>query len=308
MKQLLFIYNPKAGKGTISNQLSSILSIFTQNGYLSTAWPTQGPADATQVAASMGSGFDLVVCCGGDGTLNEVVTGLMALEQPPQLAYLPAGTTNDFSRNLDVPKGLVAAAQLVEQGHPYPCDIGSFNNRYFTYVAAFGAFTDVPYDTPQPFKSAFGRLAYLLEGALRLDSLMKGYHITVTHDDQVIEGEYIYGMVSNTTSVGGFQTFAKKDISLSDGLFEVILVKQPKSPLELQDALMALARQALWESKIITAFQCSSLQITTHEPIRWTLDGEYGGAPKTITIQNHRQALTILAGVAPAEEEKSLEG
>ena len=174
MKRLLFIYNPQAGKGIVKNHLANIVDIFTKADYLVTVWPTQGKEDATRVAARQGWWYDRVVCCGGDGTLSETVSGLLTLETPPVLGYLPAGTTNDFSRNLGLPRGLEKAALTAVEGTPRPCDMGRFNDRYFVYVAAFGIFTDVSYGTPQEFKNAFGHLAYLLEGATKLGDLGRG--------------------------------------------------------------------------------------------------------------------------------------
>ena len=254
MKKLLFIYNPQAGKGQVRPQLAAILDAFSKAGYLTSAWPTQGPGDATRVAAAIGRRYDRVVCCGGDGTLNEVVTGLMGLEAPPLVGYIPAGH------------------------------------------GGFGAFTDVSYDTPQPFKNTFGHLAYLLEGATKLGSLLKGYHLTIEHDGGAVEGDFIYGMVSNTISVGGFQLFPPERVALDDGLFEVVLVRLPRNPAEFQSALRSLTRQNTVESDMIVALHTSRLRVVTQEGLTWTLDGEYGGAPETVEIQNRQKALTLIWG------------
>ena len=207
MKRLLFIYNPQAGKGTVKAHLSNIVDTFTKAGYLVTIWPTQGKEDATHVAAQQGWWYDRVVCCGGDGTLSETVSGLLALDTPPVLGYIPAGTTNDFSKNLGLPRGVEKAAVTAVEGEARPCDMGRFNGRYFVYVAAFGIFTDVSYGTPQQFKNAFGHLAYVLEGATKLGDLGRAYHLQVEHDEGSLEGDFIYGMVTNTLSVGGFKVF-----------------------------------------------------------------------------------------------------
>lgn len=296
MKPLLFIYNPQAGKGQVRPQLAAILDAFSKAGYLTTAWPTQGPEDATRVAARLGQQYDRVVCCGGDGTLNEVVTGLMALEAPPLLGYIPAGTTNDFARNLDLPKGMDKAAAAAAEGVPRPCDIGTFNDLFFVYVAAFGAFTDVSYDTPQPFKNTFGHLAYVLEGATKLGSLLKGYHLTIEHDGETLEDDFIYGMVSNTVSVGGFKLFPADRVALDDGLFEVVLVRLPRSAADFQSAMRSLARQSAEEGDMIIAFHTQQLRITSQEELPWTLDGEYGGAPEVVEIENRHKALTLIWG------------
>lgn len=296
MKRLLFIYNPYAGRGKVKPRLAELIDMFTKAGYLVTAWPTQGKGDATTVAARQGWWYDRVVCCGGDGTLNETISGLLTLDTPPVLGYIPCGTTNDFSRNLSLPRGLEKTARVAADGVPRPCDMGKFNDRHFVYVAAFGVFTDVSYATPQEFKSMFGHLAYVLEGATKLGELTHGYRMTVEHDTGTLEGDFIYGMVTNTHSVGGFKLFAGQEVGLDDGLFEVALVRRPTKTGQLQTALRALARQVPEESELIELFHAKSLKITTDEAPPWTLDGEYGGNPQTVCIQNLHQAITLAWG------------
>lgn len=296
MKRLLFIYNPQAGKGVIKPHLANVVDIFTKAGYLVTVWPTQGKADAAHVTARQGWWYDRVVCCGGDGTLSETVSGLLTLDAPPVLGYIPAGTTNDFAKNLGLPRGVEKAAAVAAEGTPRPCDMGRFNDRTFVYVAAFGVFTDVSYDTPQEFKSAFGHLAYVLEAATKLGDLGRGYHLTVEHDGGTLEGDFIYGMVTNTNSVGGFQIFPASQVSLDDGVFEVVLVRQPKNVADLQDALVSLVRQNHEESRQVEAFHTSRLKVTAAEALPWTLDGEYGGDPEAARIENLHKAITLVWG------------
>ena len=296
MKRLLFIYNPQAGKGLIKPHLANVVDAFTKAGYLVTVWPTQGKADAARVAARQGWWYDRVVCCGGDGTLSETVSGLLTLDAPPVLGYIPTGTTNDFAKNLGLPRGVEKAAVTAMEGTPRPCDMGRFNDRTFVYVAAFGVFTDVSYDTPQQFKSAFGHLAYVLEGATKLGDLGRGYHLTVEHDGGTLEGDFIYGMVTNTNSVGGFKVFPSDQVSLDDGVFEVVLVRQPKNVADLQDALVSLVRQSHEESRQVEAFHTSRLKVAAAEPLPWTLDGEYGGDPEVAKIENLHKAITLVWG------------
>lgn len=296
MKRLLFIYNPQAGKGIIKSHLSHVLDCFTKAGYLVTVWPTQKEADATHVAAQQGWWYDRIVCCGGDGTLSETVSGLLTLDAPPVLGYIPAGTTNDFARNLGLPRGVDNMALTAVEGIPRPCDMGKFNERYFVYVAAFGIFTDVSYGTPQEFKNTFGHLAYVMEGATKLGDLGRGCRLTVEYDGGCVEGDFIYGMVTNTSSVGGFKVFPPSQVSLDDGLFEVVLVRQPKNMADLHDTLLSLARQNAKESRQVVAFHAGRLKFTAQEPIPWTLDGEYGGAPQTVQIQNLQNAITLVWG------------
>lgn len=295
MKKLLFLYNPQAGKGRARARLADFLDLFTKAGWQVTVHPTQGPADATAVASERGGQFDRVVCCGGDGTLHETIAGLMALEERPEVGYLPAGTTNDFSRNLHLPRGFDKLAAVAAAGVPRPCDIGRFNDRFFVYVAAFGAFTDVAYGTPQPFKNMFGHLAYLLEGVTRLASI-QSYHLTVEHDEGTMEGDYIFGMVSNTISVGGFKGLPSAQVKLDDGLFEVVLIKQPTNSAELQSIVRSLLQMTpdVWGT--VTAFHTSHMKVTCKAPLPWTLDGEYGGAPEEAQIVNLTHAVNIIYG------------
>lgn len=296
MKRLLFIYNPQAGKGAIRSRLAQVVELFTRSDYLVTVWPTQEKEDATRVASRQGWWYDRVICCGGDGTLSETASGLLTLDVPPVLGYIPSGTTNDFSRNLRLPRGIEKAAAVAAQGVPRPCDMGKFNGSFFVYVAAFGAFTDVSYATPQELKSTFGHLAYLLEGATKLGNLNRSYPLTIEHDEGVLEGEFIYGMVSNTDSVGGFKFFPPSHVALDDGVFEVILIRKPTKPGQLQDTLLSLARQAPQESRQIVSFHTSKLKVSSPEPLPWTLDGEYGGSPHTAYIENLHRAITLVWG------------
>lgn len=296
MKKLLFIFNPHAGKGAIRGHLTGVVDAFTKEGYLVTAYPTQSKSDATRIAAELGGNFDRVVCCGGDGTLSETISGLLTLPAHPPLGYLPAGTTNDFSRNLSLPKTLEEAARVAANGTVRKCDVGSFNQKNFIYVAAFGAFTEVSYNTPQEFKNAFGHLAYLLQGVTRLGSI-KGYHVTVTCDDTTLDGEFIYGMISNTVSVGGFKGLPTGEISLDDGLFEVLLVRMPKTLAELQSIIATLLQQQkVTDTGLVISFSASKVQVTCQEPLPWTLDGEFGGDPLVAEIENKPQAIDLVWG------------
>ena len=295
MKKLLFIYNLHAGKGRLKDHLSDVLDEMTRAGWLVCVHPTQGTADATKTAAELGSAFDRVVCAGGDGTLHEVVTGLMTLEERPTVGYLPAGSTNDFARNLMLPKGYRAMAATAASGTPLPVDVGRFNDRFFVYVAAFGAFTDVSYDTPQSFKNMFGHLAYVLEGVTRLGSI-QSYHLTVEHDGGTLEGDYIFGMVSNTVSVGGLKGPANAEVRLDDGLFEMVLIRQPTNGAELQTIIRCLLQMGPDESGIVTCLRTGRLRLQGDQPIPWTLDGEYGGDPQAAEIENCRHGVSIVYG------------
>lgn len=216
MKKLLFIYNPKAGKEQIRSNLLDIIDTFVKAGYEVTAYPTQGPGDAVRAVKERHAGFDLLVCSGGDGTLDEVATGMMQCEERIPIGYVPAGSTNDFASSLNIPKNMKAAADVVVNGRIFPCDVGAFNQDTFVYIAAFGLFTDVSYETRQDMKNALGHMAYIAEGMKRL-SAIKDYPIKVTHGGKNIEGNFIFGMITNSISVGGFKGITGKNIALDDG-------------------------------------------------------------------------------------------
>lgn len=297
MKNLLFIYNPHAGQGKVSARLGAIMEAFAQSGCLTTVYPTKGPGDATHAAKTLAPRFKRVVCCGGDGTLHEVVNGLMELETPPVLGYIPAGTTNDFSRNLDLPRDMAQAAQVAVTGGVVDCDMGRFNGTPYVYVAAFGAFTQVSYDTPQKFKNVLGHLAYVLEGMASLSSI-RSYQMEVSWDNgNTISGDFIFGMVSNTRSVGGFQGWPKEQVKLDDGEFEVILVRQPKNPLETQTILTSILTQNVAENGPVIAFHAKKVTFSCGEEVAWTLDGEFGGSHKQVEIENVEKALRLVRSV-----------
>ncbi len=297
MEKLLFIYNPHAGKGLVRGELDGILNAFTKAGCLATVYPTQGPGDAAKAARGLASQFDRVACCGGDGTLHEVIEGLMDLPESarPPIGYIPAGTTNDFARNLSLPKEMEDMAALAASGSPRPVDIGRFDEGYFIYVAAFGAFTDVSYNTPQQFKNVFGHLAYVLKGVAELASL-KGYRLTVEHDGGVLEGEYLYGMVSNTISVGGLIGLPQEEVALDDGLLEAVLVEMPRSVPQLNAIIRGLAKQEYDRQSGIVGLHSSQFCITCTESVPFTLDGEFGGAHRKARIAAVERPVKIIYG------------
>ena len=297
MEKLLFIYNPHAGKGRVRSKLAGVLNAFTRAGCLTTVYPTQGPGDAVKAAKELAPQYDRLAVCGGDGTLHEVVSGLMELPESarPPIGYIPAGTTNDYARNLNLPREMEAMAGLAASGEPRPVDLGRLGERHFIYVAAFGAFTDVAYNTSQEFKNMFGHLAYVLKGVAELSSL-KGYGLQLEHDGGVIEGDFLYGMVSNTVSVGGFKGAPADTVKLDDGLFECVLVRLPQNAVQLQAVIRALLQMAPDENGLVVSLRTSHLNITCPDELPWTLDGEYGGSPRQAEIQNCAQAVRIVYG------------
>lgn len=292
-KKMLFIYNPRAGKAQIRSNLLDIIDIFVKAGYEVTAYPTQASGDAVKAVKTRRAGYDIVVCSGGDGTLDEVVTGMMQCEEKLPIGYVPAGSTNDFANSLKIPKNMIKAANVVVRGKNFACDIGAFNNDSFIYVAAFGIFTNVSYETKQDVKNVLGHAAYLLEGVRALPTI-RSYDLKITCDNQIIEGEFLYGMVTNSHSIGGFRgiTGTGKELLLDDGVFEVTLIRKPSNPLELNNIIVAMVDKRV-KSEHIYSFTASRIVVESEEPLAWTLDGEFGGDPRKAVIENKTKALEI---------------
>ena len=291
-KKLYFIYNPHAGKENIRGKMYGILQTLADADYELTVYPTRGPRDAIEQIRDLPEGYDLVVCSGGDGTLDEVVSGMQMRTVQVPIGYIPAGTTNDFASSLHISKNILEAADTVVNGVPFSCDVGTFNKDYFIYVAAFGLFTDVSYETKQSMKNVLGHLAYVLEGTKRIFNI-PSYRIKVTHDGEEIEDEFMYGMVTNSRSVGGFKGIIGKNVKFDDGEFEVTLIKTPKNPLELNDLLGAIVMRQINPERMYS-FRSGSIKFESIEEIPWTLDGEFGGVHDSVVVTNKKKALDIM--------------
>lgn len=291
MKKLLFIYNPKAGRAAVGNHLGEIVDIFTKNGYEVTIYPTQCQGDGEVRAKERCGDFDRIVVSGGDGTLDEIVTGIMDSHSDIPIGYIPAGSTNDFARSLGLPKMMKKSAQIAVRGKDFLCDIGQFNDRYFVYVAAFGLFTDVTYETDQNLKNRLGYAAYLAEAVKRLKSL-ESIPLRITYDDNVISDNFLVGMITNSDSVGGIKGITGPDVKLDDGLFEVLLVKSPGSLIDLNLIPPAILDRRI-KSDCVLSFKCEKIMVESDEPISWTLDGEFGGCVDKAQITNIRRGINI---------------
>ena len=291
-KKLLFIFNPCSGKGQIKNKLMDVIDTMVKAGYEVTVHSTQDREDAMRKVKEEAAKYDLVVCSGGDGTLDEAVTGMMQSEKKVPLGYIPAGSTNDFANSLKIPKDILKAAHVAVEGKRFPVDVGYFNGDSFIYIAAFGLFTDVSYQTSQELKNVLGHAAYILEGAKRLHNIAS-YKMRVEYDGNIIEDEFAYGMITNSVSVGGFKKLTGKNVFLDDGLFEVTLIRMPKNPVEWNEILSCLANLKD-DSDLIYTFKTDCVKFLPDDVIPWTLDGEFGGEHKNVIVKNVHQALEIM--------------
>lgn len=300
-KKLLFIYNPRAGKEQIKSHLLDIIDVFVKKEYEVTAYPTQYAGDAIRATAEKRDEYEMVVCSGGDGTLDEVVTGMMKCRKKVPIGYVPAGSTNDFANSLHIPKSMAKAAKVAADGQRFACDVGAFNDDTFVYIAAFGLFTDVSYETDQQMKNVLGHMAYLMEGMKRL-SVVKPFHYRVSYDGKTIEDDFIFGMVTNSVSVGGFKRITGKYVELDDGVFEVTLIKLPKNPVELNTIMTALLVRDI-DTDLMYCFKTDKVMFESNEEIPWTLDGEFGGSHKQVEIENKKQAIEIMVPKKDGEKE-----
>jgi YegS/Rv2252/BmrU family lipid kinase len=299
-KKALFVLNPHSGKGLIKNHVLDIVDILVKAGYEVTIHPTQQRGDAIKVVKERKKSYELVVCSGGDGTLDEIVTGIIKSGFKTAIGYIPAGSTNDFASSLNISSNMKKAADIAANGNSFACDIGRFNDDVFVYIAAFGLFTEVSYGTPQEMKNAMGHMAYILEGVRHLQNV-KSYKMKVTYIDSdnnevVIEDQFIFGMVTNSLSIGGFKNITgnvfKGDIALNDGLFEVMLVKFPKNPVELNSILAALAIENI-DTEYVYSFKSGNITFESENEVSWTLDGEFGGNHEKVVLLNDKEAIDI---------------
>lgn len=303
MKKMLFIVNPRSGKELMRNQLMGVLDRFCRAGYMPSVYITQEPGDGRVQAEKQGGHVDLVVCSGGDGTLNSVVSGLMKARKIPRLGYIPAGSTNDFARSMKIPPDIMKAAEAIVTGTPRTLDIGAFGeDRYFVYIAAFGAFTEVSYKTSQETKNVLGHQAYMLECVKHLSSL-KSHRMKVEWDGNTLEEDFIFGMVTNSISVAGFKGLVTQDVVMDDGLFEVLLIRTPRTPVDFSNIIsyMFLREE---ENEYVFKFKTAELTVTAQEPVDWVLDGEFGGSVTGVTIRNLPGAVSLLTGENGEEIQK----
>ena len=293
-KRIFFVFNMHAGKARIKTKLSDILNTFTEKGYEVTAYPTQYAGEAVLRIEALEDGYELVVCSGGDGTLDEVVTGMMRRPEEKRIpiGYIPAGSTNDFAKSLGLPQKMEDAAARIMAGKRFPCDIGAFNQDYFVYIAAFGIFTDVSYQTDQQMKNVLGHMAYILEGMKRLTNIVS-YKMKLRWEDREVEDDFLFGMVTNSRSVGGFKSIIGTEVVLDDGVFEVTFIKRPKNLLELNETLTALLLAEI-DERYMYSFRTNRLEVEAEGEVPWTLDGEYGGDHKTAVIEDRKQALEFI--------------
>lgn len=291
-QKMLLVLNPYAGMGKAKQFLPKLKKLYSESGYDVTEYLTRGSGETAADICKTAPFYDVLVCCGGDGTLNETVSGLMQAQRKPVLGYIPLGTTNDFASTLHIPKNPMQAAKDILDGRQYTFDVGSLNNKYFTYVAAFGAFTDVSYSTSQVSKNTWGRLAYFLEGINRISSI-QSRQVTIEVKGAEYKEEIIFGAVTNSTSVAGFHSYKPEDIGINDGVFEALFIRKPQNFMELQ-SLMVAASVRDFNHKLILSLPASQLCVHSDEEIPWTVDGEFGGAYRAAEIKNHASAINML--------------
>lgn len=290
---MLFIVNPIAGRIHPKNNLRRVIELFKRHGYNITMKKTASKGHATELVLEHGNNHDIIVCNGGDGTLNEVISGVMQLGRNITIGYIPTGTTNDFASSLNLSDKTEVAAMTVLSGQPRKLDIGLFGDkRYFSYIASFGAFTGSSYSTPQSYKNIIGHLAYVLDGMKDIPNI-RPHHVRVEADGKTFEGDYIFGAVSNSISIGGLLKLDSNQVDLNDGLFEIILVKNPKTPLELSRMLLSISKRE-YNDKLLQFIKAPEATFYMDEPIPWSVDGEFEAGVNKVRIQNITNAISIM--------------
>lgn len=292
LKPMLLLMNPCAGTQLGRQHLADIIALFCQRGWAPLTFVPAEPGDSVRLAAQYGPQMELVVCIGGDGTLNEVITGLLQAGCRTPIGYIPAGSTNDFASSLRLPRDLLEAARNIVDGTPHPLDVGRFENRYFSYVASFGLFTRASYATPQHMKNLLGHFAYVLEGMRDLSDI-RSQHLRIESETRTVEGDYLFGAICNSTSVGGIIKLDPERVDLSDGLFEIFLVKQPASFAEVNECIWSLNNRQ-YDCTMVEFFSASNVTVQMPDGIDWTLDGEYERGGETVHIQNLHNAFVLV--------------
>jgi len=290
----MLVINPNAGKGGYKSALGEALKTLDNGGYRTTLYFTSGPGEATELVKHFAPKYDVVACMGGDGTLSEVVSGLVTLPSPPPLGYFPMGTTNDVARTLNLPvNDSVSAAMRMLNGKAHEFDVGLFgDDKYFAYIAAFGAFTDIPYVTPQDQKKWLGHLAYVLQGAQQLNKI-EPIHAVIEHDNGTVEADFLYGSMSNSTSVAGIMKLPEQLVCLGDGMSELVLVKNPAKISALPMMLESVISQR-FDNENVLVLHTKKARFSFDNPVGWTRDGEEGGSFSNIDLSNIPRAVQLI--------------
>lgn len=292
MKKLLLVINPEAGKSALRSQLIDVVDLFTKNGYIVTSVVSQSSDHVGEILREYANNSDLIVCCGGDGTLNLTVSAMSELSAPPYLGYIPCGTTNDFAKSRGISSTPLTAAKQIVEGSVHEIDLGFLGEKPYAYIAAFGMLSEVSYETPRQLKKNIGHAAYVLEGIKSL-SKTNCYNIKFTIDGEVHEGEYMLGLLTNTRRIGGFNIPIIKDFVLDDGLIDITLVKYPKNAEESTKLLNSFVTQQP-DNEIVFQYRASKLEYVSDSKIPWTLDGEYGGSYNKQTVEIKQRCLKLL--------------
>ena len=293
MKQMLFIMNPCSGIRRANRLLVEILDIFNRADYAVTVHITAQSGDGEQAVLQQGKGMDILVCCGGDGSFNEVVSGALKAGLDIPIGYIPAGSTNDFANSLQLSSDILQAARDIVEGAAEVFDVGCFGKRYFSYVASFGAFTKTTYTTAQSLKNILGHGAYLLSGIQELTQLKSIPMRFTLPEGQVIEDDFLFGAISNSTSMGGILTLSPDKVDMTDGKFELLLIRTPKNLQELSGCILALQRQT-YDSPLITFLSATHLQVEAPEDLNWTLDGEREDGHAVVQVRNLHHAVQVI--------------
>ena len=297
MKDLLFVYNPNSGQRAINDKLSWIIEYLSSKGILANVYATQKSGDCREIIEEIGGNYEHILVSGGDGTLDEAISGALKADIDPIFSYLPTGSTNDFSKSINIAEDIEKATKTALRGREKKIDIGRIEDKYFVYVAAFGALSDISFSTDQDMKNFLGRSAYIIEGikkALPIQNIAS-YHAKILCDGELVSGDFIHFMVTNSISVGGFTGLVGDNVSLEDGIFEVTMIRKPKNLTDINKIIQALTNNE--ENEMLIQKQARKIEIETDQPVAWSLDGEFGGESTTCVIDVVKQRIRIKTGL-----------
>ncbi len=288
--KLLMLINARSGMKNSKANLLSVIDIFCRNGYDVSVYVTQKHNDAYEYLMKNRIRYDIVCVFGGDGTMNEVSNALMAKEYKPLLGYFPSGTMNDFGSNFDLGSDMTVIAERICEGNVREFDVGKFNDRYFNYVAAFGAMCDVPFTTKRDAKELLGNIAYILEGISKLPEV-KSHKISYTIANRTYKKDVLFGLIYSGNRVAGMELEDKKRSAIDDGYFNVLIVEYVPTIFNAPDLLSTILQQ----DRFIHRYRTKKILLEFDDDLIFTLDGEEAKVKNKAEITITNKALRILA-------------
>lgn len=293
--RVLVIINPASGRGNITEYIDEIRKNLEEKDMEVNLKITKKEYNANHIVKDNINESDLILVCGGDGTFNETISALMELNiSDMSIAYIPTGTTNDLAKSLNMPEKDISITKKLLESKARRLDVGQFNeNKYFCYIAAFGVVTDVAYKTSHKAKNKYGKFAYYIRALFELIKIPT-YKTKITFDEEELEGEFVYGGISNSESIAGFKWFDKEDVDLSDGKFEALFIRKPKKLSGYFRLISDFRNKDYMSNRDFVYFKANKITVTTAQKVDWTIDGEFAGNMNFANIENKNKAIELV--------------